>query len=340
MAKLSRDRAQDLRTRFLAAATGLLALCGGALSARTAAAEPSVELPGTWHVLIHYRDDTAHDTKQLRWDDRLWVFLRDAKGLEWSEYPIVVFQDETGRFEKSPTGLHRVVGAWEPSPEQLAEIKSGLEYNTRGTKTKTLHGSDADGWSSGTRGPAPTAANVITYSETWSVGGLPSKPVFTRDDVLGSASVEHMEGRTQYVTQSVEEGGNLLRGSFERDGTRHGTFIMRRAGESKITEGSGKTPNQREIERFYQTWGRDFFSPSELQALKDKAGAAAAPKSGGKDLREMVRAELERKAREQGIEPSTVEPQIDQLTDRISSMLEEGKSPEEIERALGVSAPR
>ena len=340
MAKLPRDRTQDLRTRLLAAAAGVIALLAPVLCTRTAAAEPSVELAGTWHVLIHYRDDTAHDPKQLRWDDRLWVFVRDAKGLEWSEYPIVVFQDETGRFEKSPTGLHRVVGAWEPSPEQLAEIKGGLEYNTRGTKTKTLRGSDAGGWSSGTRGPAPTAANVITYSETWSVGGLPSKPVFTRDDVLGSASAEHMEGRTQYVTQSVEAGGNLLQGSFERDGTRHGTFVMRRSGESKITEGSGKTPNQREIERFYQTWGRDFFSPTELQALKDKAGAGAAPQGGAKDLRERVRAELERKAREQGIEPSTVEPQIDQLTDKISSMLEEGKSPEEIERALSGSAPR
>jgi hypothetical protein len=326
--------------RRVAALAGALALLAPGLGANASAAEPTVDLAGTWHVLIHYRDDTAHDPKQLRWDDRLWVFVRSAKGLEWSEYPIVVFQDETGRFEKSPTGLHRVVGAWEPSPEQLAEIKGGLEYNTRGTKTKTLHGSDGDGWSSGGRGGTPTAANVITYSETWSVGGLPTKPVFTRDDVLGSASAEHMEGRTQYVTQSVEEGGNLLRGSFERDGTRHGTFLMRRSGESKVTEGSGKTQTQREIERFYQTWGSSFFSPAELQALKDGAGAGGARSpSGSNDLRERVRAELERKAREQGVEPSTVEPQIDRLTDKISSMLEEGKSPEEIQRALGAGAP-
>ena len=337
MEKLPRDRAHDLMLRrTLAFASGfvLLTLVAGA---RGAGAEATVDLAGTWHVLIHYRDDTAHDPQQMRWDDRLWVFQRDAKGLVWNEYAIVVFQDETGRFEKSTTGLHRVVGAWEPNPAQLAQIKSGLEYNTRGTKTKTLHGSDAGGWSSGGHGPAPQAANVITYSETWSISGLPTKPVFTRDDVLGSESAEHMEGRTQYVTQSVEEGGDLLRGTFERDGTRHGTFLMRRSGDSKVTEGSGKTQTQRETETFFRNYGgAGFFSVSELQTLKDNLGAA--PNEG--DLREKVRQEIERKTREEGIEPSLVEPQIDRLTEKVSSMLLEGKSPEEIQRALNASAPR
>ncbi|HTF34841.1 MAG TPA: hypothetical protein VK714_14235 [Myxococcota bacterium] len=326
-------------TRLVAAAG--LALWVLAAAAGRAAAEPTVDLSGTWHVLIHYRDDTTHDPKQIRWDDRLWAFQRDAKGLEWTEYPIVVFEDETGRFEKSATGLHRVVGAWEPSPVQLAQIKSGLEYNPRGTKSKTLSGSDAGGWSSGGRGGSPTAANVITYSETWSIAGLPTKPVFTRDDILGSASAEHMEGRTQYVTESVEEGGNLLRGTFERDGTRHGSFTMRRSGAAKVTEGSGKTQTQRVIESYYQNYGSaDFFSTAELQALKDGVATGGAPKDGGQELREKVRAEVERKTREQGVEPSLVEPQIDRLTEKVSSMLLEGKSPEEIQRALGASSPR
>jgi hypothetical protein len=323
-------------TRFFAALwMALLALAAGATGA---AGEPTVDLTGTWHVLIHYRDDTAHDREQMRWDDRLWSFQRDAKGLEWTEYPIVVFQDETGRFEKSRTGLHRVVGAWDPSPPQLAEIKSGLEYNTRGTKSKTLRGSDAGGWSSGARGASPAAANVITYSESWSITGLPTKPVFTRDDVLGSASAEHMEGRTQYVTQSVEENGDLLRGTFERDGTRHGTFTMRRSGVAKVTEGSGKTQSQRETETFFRNYGTgDFFTAAEIQAMKDGVGAA---NDGGKRLREQVRAEIEKKTREQGVDPSLVEPQIDKLTEKISSMLLEGKSPEEIQRALSASSPR
>jgi hypothetical protein len=273
----------------------------------------------------------------MRWDDRLWVFKRKGNTLEWSEYPIVVFEDETGRFERSSTGLHRVVGAWEPSPAQLAQIKGGLEYNTRGTKSKTLRGSDADGWSSGTRGATPAAANVITYTETWSIGGLPTKPVFTRDDVLGSATTEGMEGRTQYATQSVEDGGDLLRGNFERDGTRHGTFLMRRSGEAKITEGSGKTQSQRETETFFRTYGNDFFSPAELQSIRESAGAGPPKES---ELRAKVREEIERKTREQGVDPSLVAPQIDQLTEKITSMLLEGKSPEEIERALGTSAPR
>jgi len=319
-----------------------MALLAFAAGATAAAGEPTVDLTGTWHILIHYRDDTAHDPKQLRWDDRLWAFQRDAKGLEWTEYPIVVFQDETGRFEKlGGSGAHRVVGAWEPSPVQLAQIQSGLEYNTRGTKTKTLRGSEAGGWSSGGRGGSPTAANVITYSESWSIEGLPTKPVFTRDDILGSASAEHMEGRTQYVTESVEENGDVLRGTFERDGTRHGTFTMRRSGAAKVTEGSGKTQSQRMTEAFYQNYGSgDFFTAAEIQAMKDGAAAGGAPKDGGKELREKVRAEIEQKARDQGVDPSLVEPQIDKLTEKISSMLLEGKSPEEIQRALGASSPR
>jgi hypothetical protein len=314
-----------------------LALLAGT---RGASAEATVDLVGTWHVLIHYRDDVTHDPKQMRWDDRLWVFKRTAQGLEWSEYPIVVFQDETGRFEQSTTGLHRVVGAWDPSPEQLAEIKSGLSYNTRGTKTKTLRGSDAAGFSSGARGASPEAANIITYTETWSVGGLPSKPVFTRDDVLGASSTESMQGRTQYVTQSIEENGDLLRGTFERDGTRHGTFTMRRSGESKVTEGSGKTQSQRETDTFFRNYGSNFFSAAELQALKDGAGPGGAAKDGGKELREKVRDEIEQKAREQGVDPSLIEPQIDTLTDKISSMILDGKSPEEIERALRAGSSR
>ncbi|HME71344.1 MAG TPA: hypothetical protein VKM54_15945 [Myxococcota bacterium] len=317
----------------------LVALVAGA---GAAAAEPTVDLTGTWHVLIHYRDDTAHDPQQMRWDDRLWVFQRDAKGLGWTEYAIVVFEDETGRFKGlGGSGARRVEGAWEPNPVQLAQIKSGLEYNTRGTKSKTLRGSDAGGWSSGARGGSPAAANVITYSENWSIEGLPTKPVFTRDDVLGSASAEPMEGRTQYVTESIEEGGDLLRGKFERDGTRHGTFTMRRSGAVKVTEGSGKSQSQRMTEAFFQNYGgADFFSPAELQAMKDGAAAGAAPKDGGKELRQKVREEIERKTREQGVEPSLVEPQIDKLTEKISSMLLEGKSPEEIQRALSASSPR
>ena len=306
-----------------------------------AAAEPTSISPVPGTLLIHYRDDTAHDPQQMRWDDRLWTFQRDAKGLEWTEYAIVVFQDETGRFEKSATGLHRVVGrVGAESGAARARSRTGSSTTPRGTKTKTLRGSDAAGWSSGTRA-SPAAANVITYSENWSIGGLPTKPVFTRDDILGSASADHMEGRTQYVTQSIEDGGNLLRGTFERDGTRHGTFVMRRSGEAKVTEGSGKTQSQRETETFFRNYGgADFFSLSELQAMKESVGAGGTPKDGGKELREKVRGEIERKTREQGVEPSLVEPQIDRLTEKISSMLLEGKSPEEIQRALNGSSPR
>jgi len=324
--------------RVVAACAAGLALFALVTATPSRAAEPTLDLTGTWHVLIHYRDDTAHDPKQVRWDDRLWIFQRDANGLEWTEYPIVVFEDETGRFEKLGTNrAQRVVGAWEPSPVQLAQIQSGLEYNSRGTKTKKLRGSDAGGWSSGARGSWSGAANVITYSETWSIQGLPTKPVFTRDDILGSASTENVEGRTQYLTESVEAGGDLLHGTFERDGTRHGTFTMRRSGSVKITEGSGKSQSQRNTEVFFKNFGStDFFSADELRVLKEVGGA----QKDDKELRNKVRAEIESKAREQGIDPALIEPQIDRLSEKISSMIQQGKSPEEIERALNASSPR
>ena len=100
------------------------------------------------------------------------------------------------------------------------------------------------------------------------------------------------------------------------------------------------TQTQRMTNAFFQNYGTDFFSSAEIQSLKDSVGPGGAPKDGGKELREKVRAEIERRTREQGVDPSLVEPQIDSLTEKISSMLLEGKSPEEIQRALSASAPR
>ena len=56
------------------------------------------------------------------------------------------------------------------------------------------------------------------------------QPVFRREDVLGSGRTESLEGVTEYATTEVASGGDVLRGTFERDGTRHGTFRMLRAG--------------------------------------------------------------------------------------------------------------
>ena len=107
MAKLSGGRARPLRAWLLALAVAALAPGGEAAA---------FDLEGTWHVLAHYTDANTSRPEQLRWDDRIWVFERRGSRLSWIEYPIVVFSDESGRFERRSTGQYaRVVGAWEPA---------------------------------------------------------------------------------------------------------------------------------------------------------------------------------------------------------------------------------
>lgn len=197
------------------------------------AAAAAVDLAGTWHVLVHYRDANTANPDALRWEDRVWEFAPRASRLEWTEFPIVIFDDDSGRFERREgTGQYaRVLHAWEPSAAQLANLRGGLAVNDRGSQKKGLRRS-GDAWRSGERA-SPTSASEITYQESWSIEDPDGLPVFTQVDRLGSESAESLEGRTQLRTLEVREGGDLLVGSFDRDGTRVGTFQMRRCGPRK-----------------------------------------------------------------------------------------------------------
>lgn len=196
----------------------------------------AVDLVGTWYVLVHYKDDHSPNPDQERWDDRVWEFARKGSRLEWTEYPIVVFQDDGGRFERRHTGQYaRILHFWEPSEAQLADIRDGLQVNPRGSKSKRLRGSDADGWSS-SRSMGAASASVVTYQEIWSIEGLPTRPVFRRADMLGGGRTDTMEGLTEYA--SAEVGPDEISGSFERDGSRHGTFRMLRAGAVGAVQGA------------------------------------------------------------------------------------------------------
>ena len=213
------------------------ALVALALVTGFAAPAPAVELAGTWYVLIHYKDDNAGNPEAERWDDRVWVFEKQGTNLRWTEYPIAVFDDESGRFERRDSGQYaRILGYWEPSEGQLADIRDGLQVNSRGSKTKTLRGSDAQGWSSGKRGAAGSAS-VISYQEVWSIEGLPARPVFTRSDFMGGGRTDTLEGGIEYAT--TESSADALSGTYERDGTRHGTFRMLRSGAVGELKGAG-----------------------------------------------------------------------------------------------------
>ena len=59
---------------------------------------------------------------------------------------------------------------------------------------------------------------------------------------MGSGGGEDAEGRTLYETTSIEAGGEVLRGSFDRDGTRKGTFRLARSGAvHSVSEGGEKS---------------------------------------------------------------------------------------------------
>jgi len=252
----SRHRA---RRPLLRAAAPRAALAVLLLLASPALAEPAAEgsedeldLVGTWYVRVHYTDADAAYPEREHWEDRLWVFERSGSRLRWTDYPIVVFSDTTGRFERSSHGLRRVVHAWTPNTGQREQIEAGLEFNTRGAKTKTLRRQRDGSWQSASARQA-MSASVVGYHETWTIEGLPDAPVFRRDDVLGSLRAESMSGRTTYATEEISPGGSRLRGSYARDESRRGSFRMMRSGEAKSV-GTKRSQEERTREALRRGW--------------------------------------------------------------------------------------
>ncbi|MFP8875021.1 MAG: hypothetical protein VCB42_10990, partial [Myxococcota bacterium] len=204
------------------------------------------DLLGTWFVLIHYRNSETNNPDADRWEDKIWTFEKRGSRLQWTEYPIVVFGDQTGRFERYRGVRSRVLAAWEPNARQQSQIDSGLEINSRGSKSKSLRGTLAKGYKSTGR-LRTQSASIIGYMENWSITGGLEKPVFARDDLMGSGRTENMEGRTEYATQEILDGGRLLQGLYDRDGIRKGTFQMTRAAD--VTRVAGKSKKVQEERR-------------------------------------------------------------------------------------------
>jgi hypothetical protein len=177
---------------------------------------------------VHYEDAASSGAERERWDDRAWVFEREGDRLRWTEYPIVVFDDETGRFEKDGANrASRIPHHWQPDEAQLADIENGLAVSERGMAAATLRRSEGS-WVSEPKHAAPSAS-MIRYVESWRVDPAAEGPIFKREDALRSERVEDLIGVTIYTTRAVADDGRRLRGDFERDGTQHGTFTMTRA---------------------------------------------------------------------------------------------------------------
>jgi len=317
---------------------GVLALLVLAAPIEPAAA---VDLIGSWHVLIHYKDSITEHPERERWEDRIWVFEQEGSRLRWTDYPIVVFSDQNGRFEQlGGNRASRVLGFWEPSAGQLAQIQEGLEINPRGSRSKALRGSDAEGWTSGKKKGGYQSARFITYQEIWQITGLPDRPTFIRDDVLGSAAAENLEGRTIWEGESVESGGDVIRGRYDRDGTRIGTFRIMRSGEVGTVKGSGKSQSERARDVLTQAYASQLFA-GELPGGASEADLRKLIEAGEftDDDRRALRTEFERSITEnfqgQGNDPRALRPQIQSLARKMVALfVDEGKSIEEIQRML------
>jgi hypothetical protein len=316
---------------------GLLALLLAATGQRPAEA---VDLVGTWHVLIHYKDSGAEHPKRERWEDRIWVFEQEGSRLRWTDYPIVVFSDQTARFDKLGTNrATRVLHFWEPNAAQLAQIREGLEINPRGSRSKALRGSDAEGWSSGDKG-AYQSARFITFQELWQITGMPDRPIFTRDDVMGSLATENVEGRTVWESESVESGGDVIRGRYERDGTRIGTFRMMRSGPVRTGKASRKSQAEIVDTAFFSAMGSQLFegelpgggSEEEVRRAIDAGEFTDDDRS---DLLALFERFVAESYRSQGNDPRVFRPDIQNLSRKLVALfVDDGKSIAEIRRML------
>ena len=328
-------------TPTLPPAWRLRALAGAALvAAALLAPSPAraVDLEGTWYVLVHYQDAGTNRPEAWRWEDRVWRFRHDGDRLEWTEWSIVVFQNERGRFEAlGGNRAARVVAAWEPTPEQLADIRSGLSVNSaRGVKTKTLRRDGPAGPWVSTASAGAASASIITYTEEWSIEDPAGLPGFLRTDALGSAQSETMDGRTEYRTEEVLDDGLELRGRFERDGTRTGRFRMIRSGDAEGVGSRDQSERQRRVllDRALQQGIVDQEEVAAVFAAQVELGDGP----GGldrEDARRAIRAQVEAAIRAQGEDPRVLAPQVDSLTRQIERLLlDEGKSVAEVQRLL------
>jgi hypothetical protein len=325
-----------LRVGLLAAALLVVADAG---------ARP-LDLSGTWYVLIHYRDGAADRPEAEQWEDRVFCFERRGAELQWTEYPIVVLEDESGRFSSSRGGPEmRSFGAWEPSPGQWAELREGPRVQERGVRSKALVGSDAEGWRTPKRS-GPVSASVITYSTELRIEGLDGLPVLTQSDAMGSLRTGSLSGVTRFATTAVEDEAGVLIGIYERDAARRGSFRMTRTapvrGLGATRPGDPRSGFQAAVNRGVA----DALEESvDLAALRAEATAAVAPTGALPDaarrsLEERIRPAVAAGYRSRGVDPGEQRAQVESLTRQIVVLLAAGRSPEDVLGSLADGSVR
>lgn len=233
--------------RCLLAATCLLVAALAAPSGYAQAKESRpIDLEGSWYVLVHYQDSSTAHPERTHWLDLIWTFTRKGTRLEWAEYPLVIFDDGSGRFETvAGNPRSRSLGPWEPNPVQRAELRKGPRVNQRGAKVKALKGSASKGWRSSRRMAQTSSVTMMTYHESLTIEDLDTLPLFLREDAVGNLSTDGGRGRTRYQATEVQDGGDTLIGEYERDSIRRGQFRVWRTGAVRGLKKKKGTPNQR-----------------------------------------------------------------------------------------------
>jgi len=215
-----------------------------------------------------------------------------------------------------------VVAAWEPSEAQFAQILEGLEVNDRGKKTKSLRAKDG-GWYTQSRA-RPKSSSILSYQEHWSVEGDSDYPVFRQEDELGAERTETLDGVELHTTTYIDATGNVLRGTYERDGSRHGTFRMLRAGTATGVKGSGKTQS----ERLRDSWWKNY-----TQSISEEDREV---------ISQQIRSAIEQHMPREGLDPSQYQKAVESLSKKLEvEIFEKGRTIEEISRMLadGTLAP-
>lgn len=207
----------------------LAALTSGLLASARARADGG-SLPdfvGTWHVLIHYQMPGGPHPERWKWDERVWVIEPADDGLEWIEHAIVSFSDPSGRFENLGTNrARRLLGAWEPSAEQLGEIAEGLAVSSRGMRRKHLRRISPGLWQSeSAENTLGRSSSGLGYNEVWSIRQRDGETRFRLDTrfAVSAAAGDESGGATVYLA----EGGRPFHGRYDYAGERIGRFRMR-----------------------------------------------------------------------------------------------------------------
>ncbi len=198
--------------------------------------ESSFELLGTWYVLVHYEEQDVRG-----WEDKVWTFEQRGSRLVWTEYPVLSFRDDHGRFDSLASGRQvRSPGHWRPAAGQRKEIEAGPRVVARWARSKTLRGDRERGYQS--RGAVNRdSASVIGYSERWEISGLGEAPLFRRVDEMSGGRAVALDGATEY--RSSKPAGDEIQGEFHRDGLQTGSFRMQRVGAVRtlaLDEGPGQ----------------------------------------------------------------------------------------------------